>query len=174
MANPHAASVAISPPSTHVKLMTESSVAGVIRLGALDWRYKAWTGTFYPADMPEEWRLTYYNTQFNCVYLPRDAWQAAGAASWHQWHEDTHDQFRFLLEAGTEQAPPEVFQGKALALSPGDGRILWFDRESSLKAMATALSAGQGEVPEYLISRDGDLSQMERVATLLDVMGLGG
>jgi hypothetical protein len=50
---------------------------------------------------------------------------------------------------------------------------LWFTQDSSIKEMAAALSGGGGVQPRFLISRDGDLGQMERVATLLDVMGLG-
>jgi hypothetical protein len=53
-----------------------------------------------------------------------------------------------------------------------DPRIQWFSRDSSLKELAAALSGNAAGMPRFLISRDGDLGQMERVATLLEVMGL--
>jgi hypothetical protein len=38
--------------------------------------------------------------------------------------------------------------------------------------VAAVLSGAQGRMPQYLISRDGNLAQMERVDDLLEVMGL--
>jgi hypothetical protein len=145
-----------------------------VKLGALDWRFPAWKTTFYPVDMPDEWQLTYFNTQFNCVFLPREVWRSAVSADHAQWCADTHDQFLFLLEAGAADVAPAALRDKALALAQSDQRILWFDQDTSLKVLAAALSGTQGEVPQFLISRDGNLEQMERVSTLLEVMGLGG
>jgi hypothetical protein len=77
------------------------------------------------------------------------------------------------------QPQPVELAGKARLLKRDDAQILWFTRDSSLKALAAALSsnannANQAEEvqPRFLVSLDGDLAQMERVATLLEVMGL--
>jgi hypothetical protein len=143
-----------------------------VKVGALDWRFPAWKTTFYPADMPDEWQLTYFNTQFNCVFLPREIWRNAVSAERAQWCADTHELFLFLLETDADDVAPAELRDKALALTQSDRRIQWFDRNTSLKVLAAVLSGAQGEIPQYLISRDGDLEQMERVSTLLEVMGL--
>jgi uncharacterized protein YecE (DUF72 family) len=157
--------------------MTSSDEPLIVRLGALDWRFPAWRGAFYPADMPQEWQLTYFNTQYNCTFLEQAVWQQASAAEMSQWHADTHERFRFLLEAdATHTLPPELAD-KALLISRSDARIVWFSRDTSLKELAAKLTPDTvspetaGSV-QYLISLDGSLEQLERVATLLEVMGL--
>lgn len=144
----------------------------IVRLGALDWRFPAWRGAFYPADMPAEWQLTYFNTQFNCTFLEQAVWQQACAAELTQWHADTHERFRFLLEADATQALPPELADKALLISRSDARIFWFNRATSLKELAAKLSTETSGSVQYLLSLDGNLEQLERVATLLEVMGL--
>ena len=137
----------------------------------MGWEWPAWERGFYPEDMPPEWRLTYYNTQFSCVFLPADRWQ--GAMPWEivQWAEDTHERFLFLLEGAEGMAAPEALRGRALCLPAQDGRITWFDGQSDLKPLAEGLR--QPAVgPRFLISRDGDLAQLERVRTLLELLGV--
>ncbi len=156
--------------------------SSIVRLGAMDWRFSAWRDAFYPADMPEEWQLTYFNTQYHCTFLERAVWQQASAAEMMQWHADTHERFRFLLEADSIRTLPPELADKALLIHRSDARIVWFSRETSLKdlaakltpdaVLAAAVAPGIAASVQYLISQDGDLQQLERVATLLEVMGL--
>lgn len=143
---------------------------GAVRLGSLGWSIPAWREAFYPADMPDEWQLTYFNTQYNCVFLAQADWHQVSPDQMAQWHADTHEQFIFLLEG--EGPPPAELAGKALLMRRDDARILWFSRDTSLKELATALSGNSAAMSRFLISSDADLGQMERVATLLEVMGL--
>ena len=151
--------------------MTEPAFHRPVALGALGWEWPAWSDAFYPPDMPEEWRLTYYNTQFDCVFLNQADWQSAGADVYRSWAEDTHGDFVFLLEAVPPEAAPAVLAGRAILVSRDDPGLLWFDRDTPLKTLAEHLGAGR-QAPLYLLSRDGDLAQLERVRTLLEVMGL--
>jgi len=153
--------------------MTTSNDCAGVRLGATGWSCPEWGEAFYPHDMPEEWRLTFFNTQYHCTFLGQAIWRQAGRDQWRQWNADTHAEFRFLLEGESQQSCPEELADKAVMLRPDDASILWFTRDTSLKEIAECLSGG-GAKPCYVISRDGDLSQMERVATLLEVMGLAG
>ncbi len=53
-----------------------------VLIGAADWRYPAWTGDFYPEDLPEDWRLGYYGNEFPVVGIPPDyVLDAAGRAA---------------------------------------------------------------------------------------------
>lgn len=45
-----------------------------LQVGVKNWDRKAWVGNFYPQDMPEEWRLDYYSSQFGCVLLGEETW----------------------------------------------------------------------------------------------------
>ena len=60
---------------------------------------------------------------------------------------------------------------QVVILPRDDGRLIWFDAASDLKAL-TAEITGKQAVPElYLISRDGNLAQVDRVRTLLELLG---
>lgn len=146
-------------------------MARSIRVGAVDWRQPAWAGSFYPADLPEEWRLTFYASQFNCVFLPAKAWHAVETARLKQWCDDVHDKFVFLLQSDEISSRPEALGNKWLWVDALDERIHWFDKQSDLKRLASAIRATGADADVFLVSRDGDLAQMERVHTLLELMG---
>lgn len=141
-------------------------------LGAAGWDQPGWADNFYPTDMPEDWRLTYYNTQFSCVYLGEQRWRGVAPAEFPAWAADTHDHFVFLLEGARPGEIPEPLAGRCLGVAPDDSRLLWFDRQTSLKMLSDRLAGSDGDAPIYLISRDGDLGQIERVRTLLELLGL--
>lgn len=152
--------------------MKSTGGADLVHLGAFGWSFPAWQESFYPSEMPEEWQLTYFNTQFNCVFLEQEFWSQASSEEMLRWRDDTHARFHFLLECGDEMSLPVELAGKAEPVHRWDASILWFDRNSSLKELAVVLGGGNGDIPRFAISRDGDLGQIERVATLLEVMGL--
>jgi hypothetical protein len=142
-----------------------------VLLGVSGWEWPDWEDGFYPADMPPEWRLAYYNTQFSCVFVPAAQWRRATDETLRQWEEDTHGQFLFLLEEVPGAAVPAPLEEKGRCLSAEDARISWIDRHSDIKALAEVLKRGN---VRYVLSRDGDLSQLERVRTLLGLLGLMG
>ncbi|MCD6705114.1 MAG: hypothetical protein LT080_01500, partial [Thiobacillus sp.] len=80
----------------------------LVLVGASGWQHPAWRGGFYPEDLPDDWLLSYYNTQLQAVYLPAAVWQAASETTWAQWLHDTRDGFYFVLEPaeGGGAAPP--------------------------------------------------------------------
>jgi hypothetical protein len=143
-----------------------------VRIGAVDWRDPAWTGPFYPADMPEEWRLSYYSSQYNCVFLKAETWQQSGPVELAEWRDDVHDQFVFLLEDDENSSPPEALADKAIVIKPTDPRIVWIDRNSDLRKLAAEIRSVSNDKDLYLLSRDGDVAQMERLVTLMELMGL--
>lgn len=143
-----------------------------VRIGTVDWRDPAWTGPFYPADMPEEWRLSYYSSQYNCVFLKAATWQETEPVELARWCDDVHDRFVFLLEGDENSSLPEALAHKAVVMKPTDSGILWIDRNSDLKQLATEIQSMGNDRDLYLVSRDGDLAQMERLVTLLELMGL--
>lgn len=143
-----------------------------VALGADGWDRPEWSDTFYPSDMPEEWRLAYYNTQFDCVFLAASVWRQADAATFAAWAADTHEHFLFLLEDARPDDLPAALAGRARGIGRDDSGLLWFDRRTSLKTLAAQMTPPDGEAPPYLVSADGEMGQIERVRTLLELMGL--
>lgn len=146
-------------------------------LGSDDWRHKEWIGDFYPDDMPEEWRLAFYSSQYSCVWLNHACWARIGASEWEDWINETRAGFCFLLERPRENEAglDELLgasQGRALAFAEKDERIIWFDAASELETMANNLRRRLfTRSPVFVVSRDARLEKMEQVSTLLELLG---
>lgn len=63
------------------------------------WEPGSQQGGFYPLDLPEDWRLTYFANAFPAVALAPAWWQGATRASCEGWCEDTGEGFGFYLLA---------------------------------------------------------------------------
>ena len=145
----------------------------LVFVGALNWDHPAWRGRLYPDDLPEDWLLSYYNTQFQAVYLPAAVWQAVSEATWAQWLDDTQDGFRFVLEAGDAAAVPPVSPRVLLATPEWTAaHVWWLDDAPDMRALAQRITqqAATGE-PLFVFSRSGNLGQLEQVKTLKQIMG---
>lgn len=146
-------------------------MAKSVRLGVVDWRRDDWAGRFYPADMPEDWRLSFYSSQYNCVFLSAPIWRAVDSADLAAWCDDVHSRFLFLLENDENSALPEALGERFILIDVTDDRIIWFDQNSDLKQLASAIQSAPEDRDLFLISRDANLSQMDRATTLLELLG---
>src|SRR5512143_2109420 len=90
-----------APDAPACRSMTSRSL---VRVGAAGWLYPSWRSGFYPEGLPDDWLLSYYNTQFQAVYLPASVWQAVSAKTWGQWLGDTQEGFCFVLEPAAKAA----------------------------------------------------------------------
>lgn len=146
-------------------------------LGAMDWDHPAWIGAFYPHDLPSEWRLNYYNTAFECVYLPYATWRTTPAETLGVWRQDTLAHFRFLLEApptpsSTDAALIAALGEKAVVAHPNQvPTLVWLEPGANLKSLAQTLQTLENAAPIYLISMSADLAQLEQARTLLEILG---
>jgi hypothetical protein len=62
--------------------------------------------SFYPDDLPEEWRLTYFSNELYSVLLPPALWGRADADLLTQWAADVPVSFAFYL--GIDDPNPTV------------------------------------------------------------------
>jgi hypothetical protein len=69
-----------------------------IDVAALGWEHPQWHGEFYPADLPPEWRLTYYANEFSSVVVPAAKWWDAAEEEVNAWQDAVSDSFRFYWE----------------------------------------------------------------------------
>jgi hypothetical protein len=145
----------------------------LVLVGASGWQHPAWRGGFYPEDMPDDWLLSYYNTQLQAVYLPAAVWQAASEAAWAQWLYDTRDGFCFVLEPA-EALPAAPASERVLLATPEweAAHVWWLDEAPDLRALAQRImqQATTGE-PLFVFSRSGDSDLLEQANTLKQVMG---
>jgi len=145
----------------------------LVLIGAMDWDRPDWRGRFYPEDLPDDWLLSYYNTQFQAVYLPAARWQAASAEVWAQWLNDTRSGFCFVLEPDAAGAVPPVSPRVVLATPAwAAAHIWWLSEPLDPRALAQRI-ARQAAVrePLFVFSRDGDLARLEQANNLKQIMG---
>jgi hypothetical protein len=75
------------------------------------WDRPDWIGTFYPDDLPAEWRLSYFANAFGAVLVPLDLWRRADPEVLAGWAADVPDGFGFYLE--TAAAPTQQERSRA-------------------------------------------------------------
>jgi uncharacterized protein YecE (DUF72 family) len=81
---------------------------GRLRVGAVGWDHAHWLETYYPHDLPVEWRLGFYANEFPAVLVPQNQWRE----QWQQladWAEDVPDEFRFYLQGETSDTQQQLY-----------------------------------------------------------------
>ncbi len=76
---------------------TENILAELV-VGSRGWEHAQWLESYYPDDLPEDWRLDYYANEFGCVVLPAETWMTTDEDVIEQWLEDVEEDFMFFLE----------------------------------------------------------------------------
>lgn len=137
-----------------------------VYLGLADWGASA--ADLYPDGLPEEWREAYYATRFSCVWLSRVACAALSDETASRWLADVPERFCFVFEAGCQV--PDVLRARA---GVGEGVVLWFDQGSDLAVLSAELVRRAASSERLcLLSRDGNLPQVEQVRLLVQLHGL--
>ena len=145
----------------------------LVLVGAVGWQHPAWRNGFYPDGLPDDWMLSYYNTQFQAVYLPASVWQAASETSWEQWLNDTRAAFYFVLEPADATPAQPAQERVLLATQAWEARhVWWLDETPDLRLLAQRIAqqATTGE-PLFVFSRSGNLGLLQQANTLRQVMG---
>jgi len=150
-----------------------------VLVGAEGWRHAHWQHTFYPEGLPDEWQLSFYNTQFRCVYLPKSLWTMCSVADAQMWLADTQANFRFILESPDSITPQltaflNIVAERALLDDAGHEQqeLLWFPPAPDLRALGHRIKAAVEQGRRlYLLNREAHLPSLEQVRSLVEVMG---
>lgn len=71
--------------------------ASGLRIGLKGFRDEPWIEGFFPNDLPEEWRLSYYANEFCALTINARDWMALDAADVEEWLEERGTRFELLL-----------------------------------------------------------------------------
>jgi hypothetical protein len=120
-----------------------------ILIGARGWDHPTWHGGFYPEELPEDWRLTYYNNLLRAVLVPGEVWPSVTADTVRGWVEDSDADFRFVIETPATLADPENVTAASVTeflelLAPLGERLaglLWRIPDTVLCSVPTVQSA---------------------------------
>jgi hypothetical protein len=114
----------------------DGAVVPSIQVAARGWEFPAWSGDYYPQDLPAEWRLAYYANDFSLLLVPQARWVGAAPELGRAWCDEVSETFRFYLEL-TDPRPAalEGLAGWVDALGARFGGILTpGSRQSKLTA----------------------------------------
>lgn len=93
-----------------------------LRLGANGWKHDNWSGDFYPLDLPDDWRLTYYANEFSCVLVPAADWQDEPEPE--HWLDEVPETFLFYLQASVQDVQQAQLARTAQSLGSQFGGIV--------------------------------------------------
>jgi len=152
-----------------------------IRVGACDWQHPQWQHNFYPDDLPQDWRLSYYANELSTVLVPQARWQAhwqAEDADFEQWAEDVPEGFRFYFltaDLDVDDSPIKKQLGDTFAgfvTTDGNAEVALINyAEKNLRGWKQWLLEVDFRVV-FLMGEDVSVAQLAEFQSLVEVMGL--
>lgn len=145
-------------------------------IASLGWDHAAWSGAFYPDDLPPEWRLAYYANEFRAVVVPAALWRGADAGTAAQWAADTAEGFRFLLEAAAGapaaalvQALGDRYAGMA---GPGGLAVARWEGGVDARALRGLIESLPADGVLLVAGEPPSLEALRAAQTLAQLMGV--
>ena len=131
-------------------------------IGTRGWAHAGWTPSFYPDELPPDWRFCFYSNRLRSVLVPAEMWVGADVATVAAWRNDSDPEFRFVLEL-----PAALDRGDLSSLSsflelirPIAPQLAGFVlRAASLEtAVLATLLAGLAPIAPLCVDAGGSLS----------------
>lgn len=128
-----------------------------VEVAAYGWLGPEWA-SFYPEDMPEEWRLDYYENYYRAVVVPYQDWQSQKAETLQAWLAEAPEEHLFYWEVGGDEqtdALLRLYRTQPEGVVPGGWLLTGLARSvtayrelTALAPIAVCQSAGecQGEI----------------------------
>lgn len=108
-------------------------------LGTVHWQRDPWLSSYYPDDLPADWRLSYYANECGCVVVS----PAQGLSDdFIEQFADTHDAFRCFILVAPDQCPGDI--GALEDLDPERSAVLLDHAQPGFDRMPQ-WTAGPGE-----------------------------
>jgi len=120
----------------------------IVLTGAANWQVGDWLASFYPEDLPPEWRMSYYANEFSTTLLESPVWDnPERLEQLAEMLEDCHEGFHPVLtvKAG-EVAPQQVIDF-----------FQWLDKldvDIGIRRLAGVLLSVEDEVAEQSVLQE--------------------
>lgn len=141
------------------------SVRPEIRVGARGWEFEQWSGEFYPDDLPEDWRFSFYSNDFQAVLIPSQQLTQYSLDDWQEWIEDTSEDFWFYIEVSESASWKDVEPYLKLFSEKLKGIVISIEELGSLDALAGLINKAKILAP-VTIRRIGNNVSDQDMATL--------
>jgi len=77
-------------------------------IGTLGWSFPEWDLSFYPDDIPEDWKLTFYANEFSAVVLPEVIWAGEEFSDVVEMVDELDESFRIYCLVETSLPDMEL------------------------------------------------------------------
>jgi hypothetical protein len=125
-----------------------------IFVGARGWQYPEWSGEFYPDDLPNDWRFSYYSNELQTVLVPFDYLQRYTPEEWAEWAEDAPKNFAFYVELAGTAAWEEIKDILEVLGGQLKGIVIVIDELTDIEALALLIRQAKTAAP-VCIQRGG-------------------
>jgi hypothetical protein len=85
-----------------------------VRIGTIGWLFESWDKSYYPEDIPQDWKLGYYANDLTAVVVPQVLWEQVDREKLEDMAEEVHEDFGFYFQIKTHW--PSVQQLERLKL----------------------------------------------------------
>lgn len=123
-----------------------------LRIGTSGWMYDHWKGFFYPADLPKEKWLSFYQEHFDTVEINNTFYHLPKEETFKRWNKNSPGNFVFSVKASRfithvkrlkdPQDPVKLFLSRAKLLKKNLGPILF--------QLPPRFKANPGRLAEFL------------------------
>ena len=136
-----------------------------IRAGARGWQFEQWAGEFYPDDLPEDWRFSFYSNDYQVVLVPYEYLTQFSLEEWSEWIEDTSKDFWFYLEISESASWDELAPLFKVFADKLKGIIVVIEHLTAIDSLASLINKAK-RVSPVSIRREGNEVSDKDMATL--------
>ncbi len=128
-----------------------------LMIAVYGWSHSSWNSEFYPDDLPEDWRLSFYSNEFRAVVVPSSVWSGFSSVEVERWVEDAFGEFVFYLEVDDLLVDWEHIAEIMKPLGSQLGGIILRPKEvdADLGLIAGSLASSVSLAPVSLLLPDG-------------------
>ena len=142
-----------------------TNVKPEIRVGARGWNFDQWGGEFYPDDLPEDWRFSFYCNDFQTVLVPANQLLMFSLDDWSEWIEDTSKDFWFYVEIEESASWQDIEPYLKLFAEKLRGIVVTVEALDSVNELASLINRAKRIAP-VAIRRTGKAISDNDMATL--------
>jgi hypothetical protein len=95
-------------------------------IGCRGFEHEAWAVSFYPPEIPADWRFCYYSNEVRALLVPVEEWARLDAERVEVWRRDSDPAFRFVFEIPGQALRAEVVRHWRGVMAPIWPRIRAF------------------------------------------------
>jgi len=145
-------------------------------IAAHGWDHAAWSGIFFPSDLPPEWRLAYYANEFRAVVVPEACWRNVDAVTLAQWVTDTREGFHFLLAVEGEMPPTPLVQalGRRFGglVTVGDPAVACWEGGADVRVLRDVIMGLPADGVLVVTGEPPSLPALRTAQTIAQLLGL--